>query len=501
MEKKLYCTVGFYVLIASVMASCFLLYELVELNLIPVVWIGLILLLLLCLGFFLLFKHKILGNILLVLIVCISSFGGYYIHKTNVALERVAMPSTAEAKFMVVSLKENESIQKLGVSSKGNVKLQDVAISKLDQEYEVVEYDSYYALGDALYDRSVDAILVSDISYEMLDGDLFETFVSDSEIVQELVVKVDSSLPSIPVDVTDTPFTVYISGHDLGGYSTAFSHSDVNILMTINPKTHQILMLGLPRDSYIPQTEANNQKDKLTHTGLYGAKCIVDSVSNFLEVPINYYVEVNFNSLVDIVDALGGVTVDSPFEFSSFGFDFVKGKNELDGERALAFARERYSFEDGDKERSRNQMRVLHAIIDKAMSPSIIQNYPELMKTLSDSFKSNMNQKEMTSFIRSQIKDLKDWDIQQIQIGGTGIMIESPALGFEVYMMDPDMDTVHSATTLIKRVLKGKNFLVKILQHIIRLLPVKKNGWQIYSLKKASAFSFFIVFFCFLKLI
>ena len=462
MEKKLYCTVGFYVLIASVIASCFLLYELVELNLIPVVWVGLILLLLLCLGFFLLFKHKILGNILLVLIICVSSFGGYYIHKTNVALERVAMPSTSEAKFMVVSLKDNESIQKLGVSSKGNVKLQGVALSKLNQEYEVVEYDSYYALGDALYDRSVDGILVSDISYQLLT-ELYSTLTNDTDTVKEVTVKVDASLPSIPVDVTNTPFTVYISGHDLGGYSTAFSHSDVNILMTINPKTHQILMLGLPRDSYIPQTEANNQKDKLTHTGLYGAKCIVDSVSNFLEVPINYYVEVNFNSLVDIVDALGGITVYSPFDFVSLHGDdhFKVGYNEMNGKQALGFCRERYSFEDGDKERSRNQMRVLHAIIDKAMSPAIIQNYPELMNTLSDSFKSNMNQKEMTSFIRSQIKDLKDWDIQQIQIGGTGIMTESPALGFEVYMMDPDMDTVHSATTLIKRVLKGEKLSSK----------------------------------------
>ena len=462
MEKKLYCTVGFYVLIASVIASCFLLYELVELNLIPVVWVGLILLLLLCLGFFLLFKHKILGNILLVLIICVSSFGGYYIHKTNVALERVAMPSTSEAKFMVVSLKDNESIQKLGVSSIGNVKLQNVALTKMNKEYEIEEYDSYYTLGAALYDGSVDAILVSDISYELM-LEIHSISRDNTQIPKEFTLEVDATLPSNPVDVTTEPFTVYISGHDLQGYSTAFSHSDVNLLVTINPSTHQILMLGIPRDSYIPQTEANNQKDKLTHTGLYGPKCIIDSVSNFFEVPINYYVEVNFNSLINIVDALGGITVYSPFDFVSLHGDdhFKVGYNEMNGKQALGFCRERYSFEDGDKERSRNQMRVLHAIIDKAMSPAIIQNYPELMKTLSDSFKSNMNQKEMTSFIRSQIKVLKDWDIQQIQIGGTGIMTESPALGFEVYMMDPDMDTVHSATTLIKRVLKGEKLSSK----------------------------------------
>ena len=101
-------------------------------------------------------------------------------------------------------------------------------------------------------------------------------------------------------------------------------------------------------------------------------------------------------------------------------------------------------------------MKVLYAIIDKAMSPAIIHNYPELMKTLYDSFKKNMNQKEMTSFVHAQLKNLKDWDIQQIQIGGNGIITESPVLGFEVYMMNPDMKTVESATFLIKKILEGK---------------------------------------------
>ena len=464
MKKKVYKTLGFYIGIVSSIACCYLLYCLFQWNAIPVVWVGLILFLLIGLGFYLLLRHRVIGTILFVLLIGISSFGSYYIHQVNVAIEKVTVPAMSEAKFMMVSLNDQDCFERLGVASIGNVELQELALSKLSDTYDCVYFDSFLDLGEALMNRSVDAICVSDISYELLLE--MESISKDfTKIVKEWIVEVDSTVSSIPVDVIQDPFTVYISGRDLVDYSTAFSHSDVNILMTINPTTHQILMLGIPRDTYIPQTKANNQKDKLTHTGLYGANCIVDSVSNFFEVPINYYVEVNFNSLIHVVDALDGVVVDSPFAFSTSKFDFVQGENQLNGESTLAFCRERYSFEDGDKERSRNQMRVLKAIINKAMSPAIIQNYSELMESLSDSFTSNMTQKEMTSFLSSQLKNLKDWDIQQIQIGGNGIMTVSPALGFEVYMMDPDMNTVESATSLMEKMLNGEKLSSKDIEN------------------------------------
>ena len=253
--------------------------------------------------------------------------------------------------------------------------------------------------------------------------------------------------------MTKEPFTVLISGRDYGDLHAAYSHSDVNIIMTINPQTHKILMLGIPRDYCVPQPCQDGKTDKLTHTGLFGAKATVDTIEQFFDIPINYYVEVNFNSVVKIVDALGGITVDSPNAFSIFGHDFVVGENHLNGEEALAFTRERYSFQDGDNERSRNQMRVLEAMIDKAMSPAIIKNYHKLMDTLSDSFKTNMTVNEMTSFIRSQMEHVKDWKIEQIQVNGSDKHMVSPCLGFEVYMMEPNMDSVEAARTQMEQML------------------------------------------------
>ena len=130
--------------------------------------------------------------------------------------------------------------------------------------------------------------------------------------------------------------------------------------------------------------------------------------------------------------------------------------NHMDGLQSLGFVRERYSFEDGDRERSRNQMRVLQAIIDKALSPSIIKSYPKLLDSLSSCFKTNLSEGEITSFIKFQLKHMEKWDIKQIQVNGTGITTVSPALGFEVYMMDPNMDTVEHAEKLIKKVLNNE---------------------------------------------
>ena len=241
------------------------------------------------------------------------------------------------------------------------------------------------------------------------------------------------------------------------------SRSDVNIIVTINPNNHEILMTGVPRDFYIPQTCQNNQKDKLTHTGMYGIACTVDSMENFMNVPIDYYVEVNFKSLVKVVDALGGITVDSPYDFVSMhgNYHFQKGPNTMDGDQALGFVRERYSFKDGDRERSRNQMRMLTAIINKAISPSIIKNYPKLMDSLSDSFKTNLPKKQISAFIKNQLSTMEGWHISQIQVNGSGDMVMSPAFGQELYVMVPYEDTVDNAEKLMKKVLSGEKITEK----------------------------------------
>ncbi len=216
-------------------------------------------------------------------------------------------------------------------------------------------------------------------------------------------------------------------------------------------------MTGIPRDFYVSQTCQGNQSDKLTHTGIYGVECTISSVENFMNTELNYYARVNFSSVVDIVNALGGITIESPFLFvTSTGVPINQGANNLNGEQTLAFVRERKNLPDGDRERSRNQMRAVEAMINKAISPSIITNYSSIMNAVSGSFQTNMSQKEMTDFIKQQLNDMKGWDIKQIQVSGSGSTLYSPANGFNSYVMVPNEATVENAKKLIDKIDSGE---------------------------------------------
>lgn len=462
--KKILRVLG-YILGVCIFLTCLaacgiFVYQIYKLNVLTEEFLilgGIILLLLCLIGFFLSFNHKILGNLLLVLLIGFSGLGFNYFHKTEKVLDKVSIAKeekqVSNTTFVLVKrVNYGGNLRKVGILSMGNQRLTQAAVEQFKDWYEWKPFDSFYDLGDSLLDGSIDAMMLDQISWETFK-ELYEPAQDQYHVTADFNVVLEEKLDPKPVDVTQEPFTVLISGKDYGDLSVSYSHSDVNILVTVNPQTHDILMLGIPRDFYIPQPCQDGQKDKLTHTGLFGAKGTADAISEFFDIPINYYVEVNFNSVVKIVDALGGITVDSPNAFSIFGHDFVVGENHLNGEEALAFTRERYSFEDGDNERSRNQMRVLEAVIDRAMSPSIIKNYSKLLDSLSDSFKTNMSVKEMTSFIKSQMKHLKDWKIEQIQVSGNGLEAVSPALGFKVYMMEPDMASVEAAKTQIEKAL------------------------------------------------
>ena len=461
MSNNFFKKVPFFVFLLCLIVCCLFVFQLFSLNVLPgsILVVGCVFLaVLILLSFVLSLKWKIIGNVLMVLILCISSIGNVYLYKTQSLFGSVTDNESSTSSFSVVCLKDySDSISSLGILSIGNLELQDAALKELSSEYDYVEFDSYKRFGSALYDGMVDSLLVSDSSFALLEEE-FPSFRKDIKVVETFKVHMKSSSVSKNVNIVKDPFVVYISGHDAEDIDSNISRSDVNIVMMVNPNTHQILMLGIPRDFYILQVCQNNQKDKLTHTGMYGTACTVESVENFMNVPVNYYVEVNFNSLVNVVDALDGITVNSPYEFKGLykGYYYNKGPIELDGDYALGFVRERYSFTDGDRERSRNQMRVLTAIINKSMSPMIITKYPSLMDSLSSSFKTNMSQKEITTFIKTQLKHMEKWDIQQIQVNGTVLTTVSPALGFEVYMMEPNMDTVEHAEKLIKKVLNNE---------------------------------------------
>lgn len=283
-------------------------------------------------------------------------------------------------------------------------------------------------------------------------------FDSETRIVKSYKYKTSTKDISKNVDVTSEPFNIYITGIDTYGTISTVSRSDVNMIATVNPKTHQVLLTSIPRDYYVPQPCQGGQTDKLTHTGIFGVDCTVETVENYFGIDINYYVRVNFSSVENIVDALGGINVDSPIAFDALGYSFSAGTNSLNGKEALAFSRERYSLGGGDRDRGKNQMRVITGIINKAISPSIITNYTSILDAVSGSFQTNMSNSEMTSLIKMQINDMSGWDIEQIAVNGTGnASAWSPANGFNSWVMEPNVNTVKRAVEVMKKVENGED--------------------------------------------
>ena len=252
-------------------------------------------------------------------------------------------------------------------------------------------------------------------------------------------------------------FTMYISGIDTRGGVSAKSRSDVNILATVNVDTHQVLLVSTPRDYYVPLPISNGQPDKLTHAGIYGVDVSMGTLEMLYGTPIDYYFRVNFSGFEKIIDALGGITVYSEYEFTTAaGYHFNVGDNTMNGEQALSFARERYSFSSGDRQRGKNQMAVIKAVINKAMSPAILSNYTELMESISGNFETSMPYDVIADLVREQLDKGGSWNVVTYSVDGTGDSRKPYSLSTNAYVMIPDQSTVDAAIEKINQVRSGE---------------------------------------------
>ena len=410
--------------------------------------------------------NKILGKIVIVIMSVLLLFGNVYMYTTFSMLNRVSGDDEKTIQMSVVVMKDSkyDKLEDLkdsifGTISVGELKYTEEAVKDiekdLNQSIVVSQSDGFAAFAEALYTDEVQAIVLNE-GYRGMFEDNHPKFNEETKVIKSYTYTEKNTSIKKAVNVSEEPFLMYISGLDTYGGISTVSRSDVNKIMAVNPKTRQILLIDIPRDYYVPQVCQGNQKDKLTHTGIFGVDCTVQSIDNFFGEDINYYIRVNFSSLVDIVNALGGVSVDSAYAFNAAGFSFSAGTNNLNGEEALAFSRERYSLPGGDNERIKNQSRVLSGIINKATSPAIITNYMGMMNAVGGSFQTNMSNDEISKLINAQLDDMRGWNIQDFAVTGTGGTDWTPANGFNAYVMYPDETSVATAKTLIAQLKNGE---------------------------------------------
>lgn len=362
----------------------------------------------------------------------------------------------SSSKFKSVSDLKNKTI---GYLSKDNNEGLSKVVGKIKKKINYTEKinEDVGNLITSLIKEKVDAIILDDARLDILKEENNEEYNLLKKI-DSLSVDVKSEKIGKEVDVTNSSFNIYVSGIDTYGSINKVSRSDVNILITVNPITKEILLTNIPRDYYV-KLHKNGKYDKLTHAGIYGIDESINTLEDLFDTKINYYVKVNFTSLVDIVDALDGITVTSPYSFvSQDGYSYVKGDNIIDGKKALSFARERKSFKEGDRTRGENQQRVLTALINKAMSPKIITNYTNLLTSLKGKFVTNISDEDITKLIKMQLKNNSSWTIKSISVNGTDAMDYVYSYNkTKLYVMKPDYETVNNAKEQIKKVQDKKN--------------------------------------------
>lgn len=410
---------------------------------------------------------KIFINFISVILIIIFIIALYYLNTTLNFMDNIkAEEYQIESYYVLVNEdSEYEEIQDIkgksvGIYEDSNENYSE-ALKELKNEVKISEkeYNDYLEVGNALIDEEVDVILLS-ASYKSILEDIISSFETDVKIIYTIEIKVESNIEVNKVDITKEPFNIYISGIDVYGDISSLSRSDVNMVVTVNPVTNKILLTSIPRDYYVQLHGTTGYKDKITHAGMYGVDVSIKTVEELLDQDIDYYVKVNFTTLINLVDAIGGIDIYSDTSFTSAidrGCRYKVGNMHLNGRCALAFARERYAFIDGDRQRVKNQQKVLTAIMNKTLSSTtLITKYSKILESLGNSFQTNIPTDNVYALINKQLDSMPSWSIDTYSLNGSDKSAPTYSSGSQLlYVMEPDINTVEEAKNKINSVMAG----------------------------------------------
>ena len=294
----------------------------------------------------------------------------------------------------------------------------------LDQQsLNVIDKDSVTDAVAALYQNEAQVLILNQDYVSMVtDQEKYANFASDTRVLYTIRLTSDVSVATSDSELTSKPFSIFFGGNDQEGELSLSGRTDVDMVVTVNPTSHQILISSFPRDSLVPNPALNNSPDKLTHLGLSGLQNTMTELSSLLGTPINNYVLINFTTFRTIIDALDGVDVDNPYAFG-FTFNsnvwFEQGNIHLDGDDALCYVRERYSLPDGDFGRTMHQQLVMKAIIAKLTSSAVITKFDSLLTALKGTFLTNLTDSSIYALCQKQLEENTSWNVVNYHVLGT----------------------------------------------------------------------------------
>lgn len=422
------------------------------------------------------------GKIISIIVILIMIFGSVYVGKTMYTLGSVTKVKTYQTDKIVIAVLADDPAQSLAdakdykfaiMEGKDRAKV-DLAIdqinSNLGSEIDTVEYSTYSEQIEALYSGKADAMIYNKSLDELIEENN-PGFLEKVRIIDNFDVETEVFMEDVPdLPITKEPFIVFLSGMDVYGELEQTSRSDVNIMACVNPTTKQVLLVSVPRDAWVEIPGiTNGERDKLTHAGMYGIQYSIASMEEIFDVDISYYVQINFTSLIMMVDALGGIDVESEYAFSTYYkqydektdtwlyYEYDKGMNHLNGTYALAFARERMNAAGGDYQRAKNQQKVIAALLEKIKSPAFLTGYTGLLSSLEGKMNTNFTSQQLASLVKMQLNDGADWNIVSSNVYGVSseeycASYAGSPLAVEVL----NDDSIEAVQEVIEKLMKGE---------------------------------------------
>lgn len=491
--------------VSAILAAVILFQSLAGMDVLPQKYnIAVILVMIVLIGFAIALqfhrKTRLISSILLIIFTVVFVTGNYYLLRSSNTLEKMTASETSTDVIALYVLKTDSASEladisgsKIGILKALDRKNTDAALAaaskKTGEKLTTQEYENSDQLVNALVGKKVQAILLNSAylalvneaedgssaadevksvwTYEIerkLEIQAQNTGSKEEDTTEKTETKSDSTKNDAEAkedsteskktekSITDSSFVLYVSGNDSEGELKANGRSDVNMLIAVNPQTGKILLVNTPRDYYVTLAGIG-ELDKLTHAGIYGVDESMRTLSGLYGIPIQYYVKLNFTGFEEIIDALGGVTVESDVDFTVANWHYVVGENNLSGIEALAFARERYSFATGDRQRGKNQQAVIRGVVKKVCSPAILTNYLDLLHAAEGTVETNMAMNDITALVKYQLDKGINWDIESISADGTGDQKHCYSAGGSGYVMIPDQASVDAVKAKLNEIL------------------------------------------------
>ena len=412
---------------------------------------------------FVLYRKSRILNIAFIILMILPTLGLFYsqsifnrlFNNDAFETEKISFVSLVRNRYTIEKIDSSTSFGFSMSFDEENIKhIQDDLKSRFTFQSTLVESDSHLDTIQGLYDGDYQ---VGIIDNAMIDTILesFPSFQLDFDILWsiERAIKRDDIVKDVPVDKNS--FIVLISGIDINGPLSLRSRSDVNILAVVNPNKGTVTLVSIPRDMYVPFSCKSDALDKLTHSGIYGINCTVNTIENFLDIDINYYVRLNFTSFTKIIDVIGDIEVYSKYAFTAGGYRFKSGMNTLNSQSALSFARERKSFKEGDVQRGLNQQEVIKAVIVKLVSPNTLTKIDQIVNSIADSVDTNMDGNSVQKLIALQLDKGIDWQFSSSFVFGSSSMQETFSMpGRQLYVIIPSQESVDQTKMIIESSLK-----------------------------------------------